>query len=79
MARGGLGHVKACPQDGDPCPCLPGSISEAHCYAANARDVLDQQDEWELGGALIWHNRKDPRRKVSDQMVDAMRTSRWLA
>lgn len=26
-----IGHVKACPVSGDPCPCLPGSIAEAHC------------------------------------------------
>lgn len=26
-----IGHVKNCPVSGDPCPCLPGSIAEAHC------------------------------------------------
>lgn len=34
MARGGLGHVKACPLNGKPCPCLPGGLSEAHCFIA---------------------------------------------
>lgn len=29
-----LGHVRACPSTGNPCPCLPGSISEAHCHVA---------------------------------------------
>lgn len=38
MARGGLGHVKNCPARRGPCPCLPGSISEAHCYV-EARDA----------------------------------------
>jgi len=41
MARGGLGHVKACPADGQPCPCLPGSVSEAHCYV-DAKSLCDE-------------------------------------
>lgn len=30
--REGFGHVKKCPLSGDPRPCLPGSLAEAHCY-----------------------------------------------
>ena len=31
-ARKGVGHVKACPVSGEPCPCLEGSVAWAHCY-----------------------------------------------
>lgn len=31
-----IGHVKACPVSGDPCPCLDGGISHAHCKIEGA-------------------------------------------
>jgi hypothetical protein len=46
MARGGIGHVKQCPERGGPCPCLPGSIAEAYCAVA----AFNQTNEtWECG------------------------------
>lgn len=32
-----IGHVKACPVSGNPCPCLPGSTSQAYCERDAAR------------------------------------------
>lgn len=31
-ARDGIGHVVSCPDRHIPCPCLPGSTSEAYCH-----------------------------------------------
>lgn len=43
-ARDGLGHVKKCPLSGYPCPCLPGSVAEAHCYVQANPNWLDELD-----------------------------------
>lgn len=72
-AREGIGHVLACPETGDPCPCAEGSTSYAHCAANAARSVRDHPDQWRLGGALIWQHARDPRRRVADQLVELIR------
>ena len=42
LARGGIGHIKQCPVSGNACPCLPGSLSYAHCAVeASPDDYLD--------------------------------------
>lgn len=38
--RDGLGHVKACPVSGDPCPCLPGSLAHAYCGIESTKGRL---------------------------------------
>ncbi len=73
MVRGGLGHIRACPENGEPCPCAEGSTSYAHCAANAARSVRDQPAQWRMGGALVWQHVRDPRRKVTDQMVQLIR------
>jgi hypothetical protein len=39
-----------------------------------AQDVIDNPQDWELGGALIWRHRRT-RHRVTDQAVEWMRAN----
>lgn len=65
-----------CPQDGETCECRPDSLSYAHCAVEAARNVDDEPEKWRLAGPLIHYHVDNPARRVTDQLVHAVRKSR---